>query len=32
MDLNLDIDFGVKGGLNDAEPDYALLTGIALQF
>lgn len=27
-----DIDFGVKAGLNHAEPDYSLLAGVALTF
>ena len=29
---NFDIDFGVKGGLNKPETDYAILAGIALRF
>ncbi|MEW6664638.1 MAG: transporter [Thermodesulfobacteriota bacterium] len=29
---NLDIDFGVKAGLNDAETDYAVLAGVAIRF
>lgn len=29
---HVDIDFGVKGGLNIAEPDYSILAGIALKF
>jgi hypothetical protein len=29
---HFDIDFGIKGGLNKAEPDYALLAGITLRF
>ena len=29
---NLDIDFGVKKGLNETERDYAFLAGIALRF
>ena len=27
-----DVDFGVKAGLNHAEPDYSLLAGVALKF
>ncbi len=29
---SFDIDFGVKAGLNKAEPDYTLLAGIAFRF
>ncbi len=29
---NLDIDFGVKGGLTEPEADYALLAGLAFRF
>lgn len=29
---NLDMDFGVKAGMNRAEPDYTLLAGITLRF
>ncbi len=29
---NVDIDFGVKGGLNKPETDYSILAGIALRF
>lgn len=29
---NMDIDFGVKGGLNKAEADITYLAGIALRF
>ncbi len=29
---NFDIDAGIKAGLNKAEPDYAILTGIAYRF
>lgn len=29
---NLDIDFGIKGGLNKPETDYAILAGIAWRF
>ena len=29
---NLDIDFGVKGGLNKAEADITYLAGMALRF
>ncbi len=29
---NLDIDFGIKGGLNKPETDYSLLAGIAWRF
>jgi hypothetical protein len=29
---NLDMDFGIKAGLNDVETDYALLAGVAYRF
>jgi hypothetical protein len=29
---NFDFDFGIKGGLNDAEPDTAVLLGVAARF
>ncbi|MFZ5997119.1 MAG: transporter [Nitrospirota bacterium] len=29
---NLDVDFGVKAGLNKSETDYALLAGMAIRF
>ena len=29
---SFDIDFGVKGGFNEAEPDYSILAGITLRF
>lgn len=29
---NVDIDFGIKGGLNKPETDYSILAGIALRF
>ncbi len=29
---NFDVDFGIKRALNDAEPDYTLLAGIAFRF
>ncbi|MDH4233249.1 MAG: transporter [Nitrospirota bacterium] len=29
---NLDMDFGVKTGLNKAEPDYAVLAGMSMRF
>jgi len=29
---NLDIDFGVKTGLNKAEPDYTVLAGLSMRF
>ena len=29
---NFDIDFGIKGGLNKPETDYAILAGIAWRF
>jgi hypothetical protein len=36
MDLTgniyLDLDMGVKGGLNDVAPDYSVLAGLTLSF
>jgi hypothetical protein len=29
---NFDVDFGIKGGLNKAEPDYTLLAGMTWRF
>jgi hypothetical protein len=29
---SLDIDFGIKAGLNDVETDYAFLAGLAFRF
>jgi hypothetical protein len=29
---HFDVDFGIKGGLNKAEPDYALLVGLTFKF
>jgi hypothetical protein len=29
---NLDVDFGVKGGLNKPEADYSVLAGLAWRF
>jgi hypothetical protein len=29
---NIDVDFGVKGGLNKPETDFTLLSGIAFRF
>ena len=32
VNKNIDIDFGIKGGLTNTEPDYTLLAGIKLKF
>ena len=29
---NFDVDFGIRGGLNKPETDYAILAGIAWRF